>query len=99
MSRLARAVEILEAINEYFQERDGQVALYSDAKILENDVTLKDAIAQCLGTEQPEEPVIPHSQRKRVSYNAHTGWSGWVGKRKAASFESEEAANQWLWGV
>jgi len=51
MSRIQRAIEILEAINEYFQERGGQTVLYSDAQILDGDITIKDAIADCLGEE------------------------------------------------
>jgi hypothetical protein len=48
MKKLERAIEILEAINEHFQERDGQTVLYSDAQILEDDISIKDAIAVCL---------------------------------------------------
>lgn len=43
-----RALVILEAINEFFQEGDEQSALYSDALLLEDDMTIKDAIAECL---------------------------------------------------
>jgi len=55
MSRLARAIEILEAIDEFYKEGRGQgvtktVPLYSDAQILENEVGIADAIADCLGT-------------------------------------------------
>lgn len=49
MSRLQRAIEILEAINEHFQA--DAVELFADAFILEEDITIKDAIAQCLGKE------------------------------------------------
>jgi len=53
MSRIARAIEILEAINEFYQDQ-GNVAfpLYPDAQILENEVGIADAIAQCLGQEE-----------------------------------------------
>ena len=56
MSRLARAIEIREAIDEFYKEGRGQgvtrsVALWSDAQILENEVGIADAIADCLGQE------------------------------------------------
>jgi len=52
VSRISRAVEILEAINEFYQEQ-GSIAnpLYPDAQILENEVGIADAIADCLGRE------------------------------------------------
>ena len=96
MDQHARAIEILEAINEYFQERDGQTALYSDAQILEGDATIKDAIAACLGSADAlEEKIIPHSQRRKYSYSPYTGWSGWIGKRKVRRFDSMEEAIKW----
>jgi len=49
MSKLARAIEILEVMNEYFQE--GGNPIYADALLLEDDTTIKDAIANCLGKE------------------------------------------------
>jgi hypothetical protein len=93
MSRLARAIEILEAINEHFQA--DAVELYADAQILEGDTSIKDAISDCLGRER-REPIIPHSKRRRVSYNQYTGWSGWLGKRKVEKFLNAETAQQWL---
>jgi hypothetical protein len=48
MSRLARAIEILEVLNEYFQEG---TAVYPGALILEDDMTIAEAIADCLGQE------------------------------------------------
>ena len=52
MSRLERAIEILEAINEFYQDQ-GTLAfpLYPNAQILENEVGIADAIADCLGQE------------------------------------------------
>ena len=49
MTKAQRALEILEAINEYFQDHGGQVILYSSAQILDDDQSIKDAIAECLG--------------------------------------------------
>jgi hypothetical protein len=50
MSRLQRALEILEAINEHFQEHGPvQAVLYGDAQILDDDTTIADAIADCPG--------------------------------------------------
>ena len=47
MSRLARAIEILEAINEQFYE--GAECVYRDGLILSDDSNLADAIGECLG--------------------------------------------------
>lgn len=53
MSRLTRALEILEAINEFYQEQGSVVMpLYPNAQILENETSIKDAIADCLGQEE-----------------------------------------------
>lgn len=49
VSRLARAIEILEAINEHFE--CGQ-PLYPYALILDDDDTIADAIFDCLGQEE-----------------------------------------------
>jgi hypothetical protein len=46
-SRLYRAVEILEAINAYFQE--GADCIYRGSLILADDATLYKAISECLG--------------------------------------------------
>ena len=52
VSRLARAIEILEAINEHFQGGGNIVnPLYPYALILEDDATIASAIADCLGEE------------------------------------------------
>jgi hypothetical protein len=48
MSRTARAIEILEAINEHFKYDQ---VLNPGALILDDDSTIKEAIAQCLGRE------------------------------------------------
>jgi hypothetical protein len=50
MNKLARAIEILEAINEHFQEGYDQTVLYSDARILDGNITIKDAIAECISS-------------------------------------------------
>lgn len=93
MSRLERAVEILEAINKHF-ECDQELSPY--AQILDGDVNIKDAIADCLGREEEPEKVIPRSKRYRISFHAIGGWSGWRGKRKLRTFLTEEEARKWL---
>jgi hypothetical protein len=97
MSRLQRAVEILEVLNEYFQEHDGQTVLHNDAQILDGDITIKDAIAECLGlsSETSSIKIIPHSQRYRIAQYLNN-WSGWQGKRKLHNFNNEEEARAWL---
>ncbi len=101
MSRLARAIEILEAINEYFKE--GADKLYADALLLEGDVRIKDAIADCLGIKEETVQIIPRSQRKHYGKNVCGNWVGFVGKHKVADFgpgpNGLEAALQWIWGV
>jgi hypothetical protein len=97
MSRLERAIEILEALNDFFQEHDGQVVLYSDAQLLDGDITIKDAIADCLvqGDAILANKIVPRSQRRRLNtYMGRT--SGWIGKRKIRYFDSQEEANAWL---
>src|SRR5690348_10155739 len=96
MSKLSRAIEILEAINEHFQEHDGQTVLYSDAQILDGETSIKDAIAECLGHEEVEAPIVPRSKRPRLNHNVFGGWSGWIGKRKILHFDNEEEAKKWL---
>lgn len=87
----------MEALNEHFQTHEGQAVLYSDAQILDDDTTIKDAIADCLGTEDPElKKVIPHSKRYRISRNFLGEWSGWQGKRKLHKFNNEAEADVWL---
>ena len=99
MSKLEKAIEILEAIHKHF-DHEGQGVLYGDALILSDDTTVKDAIAQCLGPEPPDEPVIPRSQQKRIAKNARGKWGGFIGKRKVQDFGiNEEAARQWQWRV
>jgi hypothetical protein len=50
MSRIRRAIEILEAINVFYQQGDGMATpLYPGALILDDDTTIADAIAECLG--------------------------------------------------
>jgi hypothetical protein len=98
MSRLARAVEILEAINMFYQQGDGMATpLYPGALILEGEITIADAIAECLGEEQEATaPVLPRSQWRSYGYNRFTcKWFGFVGKHKIKSFESEEEAIRW----
>ena len=109
MSRIRRAIEILEAINQHFQE--GSDCVYRDGLILSDDSTLGNAIAECVGSEEVDEPVIPRSKRRRISYSVytdggqvinifqqrfHSGWSGWIGNRKVSYFSSEETAREWL---
>ncbi len=62
MGKLQRAVEILEALNDFFQEHDGQVMLYSDAQILKDNTSIKDAIAECVG-QKDDAPLTSHNQR------------------------------------
>ncbi len=95
MSRLARAIQILKAINEHFQA--DAVELYADARIMDSDLSIKDEIAACIGTEEVAgPPIIPHSRRRKVVH-----WrgeiSGWIGKRKVEKFGTDqEAAYKWL---
>jgi hypothetical protein len=97
MSKYVRAIEILEAINEFFQEHDGQTVLYSDSQILSDDMSIKDAIAECLTPVKSEPPFIPHSQRRRIAFTPFTGWSGWIGPRKVRVFARDEfEARRWL---
>ncbi len=101
MSRLARAIEILEAINVYFQE--GADVIRADALLLEGDIRIKDAIADCLESEEETVQMVPKSQRKHYGKNALGNWVGFVGKQKVQDFgpgpNGEEAALQWVWGV
>ncbi len=100
MSRLARAIEILEVLNEYFQE--GAEVLHADALLLEDDTRIKDAIADCIGeAENQIAPTIPNSRRKRIGKNFYGNWVGFIGKHKVEDFggSGEEAALQWLWRV
>lgn len=46
VDRMARAMEILIAINEHFNE--GSECVYRDGLILSDDSTLQDAIAECV---------------------------------------------------
>lgn len=98
MSRTARAIEILEAINQFFQEHDGQVVLYSDSQILDSEISIKDAIAECLGqNDDLPEIVIPRSQRRHIWKNNQGIWNGYIGKRRVRQFGSDyEAAQSWL---
>jgi hypothetical protein len=96
MSRLARAIEILEAINEHFQEAPGQGVLYSDAQILEGDVSIEDAVADCLGTKEEAVAYIPHSRRRRFGKNWYGNWVGFIGDHKVIEFPDEEAAVRWV---
>lgn len=98
MSRLARALEILEAVNAYFQE--GGEAVYADALLLGDDVRIKDAIAECVGSEEESQPIVPRNQRKSYGQNALGNWVGFVGKRRMRIFglgqEGEEKAIRWV---
>lgn len=97
MSRLARAVEILEVLNDFFQEHDGQVVLYSDAQLLDGDITIKDAIADCIGMqEEMRKPLTPRSKRRTWGFHPATGYSGWVGRNKVKSFATREQAVEWV---
>jgi hypothetical protein len=99
MSRLARAIEILESINDFFQEHDGQTVLYSDSQILEGDISIKDAVAECVGMEdKKDEPVVPLSKQRRIWKNQWDNWNGYIGKRRVKQFGLDEsAARAWLW--
>jgi hypothetical protein len=97
MSRIRRAIEILEAINEHFK-CDQELSPY--AQILDDEVgiSIKEAISDCLGEEEkPVELVVPHSQRRHFGYNRFTGkWVGFIGKRKIeARFDTHEEAQKW----
>jgi hypothetical protein len=95
MSRLARAVEILEAINEHFK-CDQELSPY--AQILDDEVgiSIKEAIAECLG---PEEcgPIVPHRLRRSYGYNRFTHkWVGFLGERKMTEFGTVEEVIKWV---
>lgn len=95
MSRIARAVEILEAINRYFQE--GADCVYRDGLILDDENTLGDAIAACIGEAENQIAPIPHSQRRKIGRNYYGHWNGFIGNNKIANFfHDEEAAHKWL---
>lgn len=94
MSRLARAVEILEAINKHFQE--GADCVYRDGLILSDDATLGDAVADCIGTEEEVKPT-PHRSKRKVGENFYGNWVGFVGKQKLRDFgKDREAAFAWM---
>ncbi len=96
MSRLARAIEILEAINEQFNE--GAECVYRDGLILSDDSTLQDAVAECVGdTSEPLVPVIPHSQRRHYGKNWYGDFVGFIGDHKVIDFgDNKEAAIKWV---
>lgn len=96
MSRLAKAIEILEAIKTHFDE--GADCVYRDGLILSDDSTLHEAITDCLGEEEKTTPVIPHSKRKKVGKNFYGQWGGFIGKNKVEEFSDEAAAWRWLNG-
>lgn len=94
-SRLARAIEILEAIKLHFDE--GADCVYRDGLILSDDSSLHDAIRDCLGEEQDQTPIVPRSQRRRVvHYRGEI--NGWIGKVEKFG-TNQEAAYKWLHGV
>jgi len=97
MSRIARAIEILEAINNHF--REGADCVYRDGLILSDNSTLADAIAECIGEAENQiapVPIIPRSQRRKVVHYRGV-ISGWIGKRKVQIFGTDQvAAYKWL---
>ena len=97
-ARTARAVQIIEALNDFFQEHDGQVVLYSDAQILEEEISIKDAIAECVGMDDAQrETVVPRSQRRKYGYNRFNNtYSLFIGKNKVDYRFTEEAAIRWV---
>lgn len=94
MSRLAKAIEILEAIKTHFDE--GADCVYRDGLILSDDSTLHDAITQCLGEETKVTPTIP--KRKNIGQNFYGKWVGFIGKNKIEEFPDAAAAYRWLNG-
>jgi hypothetical protein len=64
MSKLARAIEILEAINNFYNEGN-QHALSGHALILDDDSTIADAIAECIGGNSESTSVLPVRLRRR----------------------------------
>jgi hypothetical protein len=95
MSKLARAIEILEAINEHFK-CDQELSPY--AQILDDEISIKYAISDCLGEEEkPVELVVPHSQRRSYGYNPYSQtWCGFIGKRKVETFLTFSEAVEWV---
>lgn len=49
VSRVDRAIEILEALHEYLKEG---TPLYPGALILDDNMTLQEAVAECLGEDK-----------------------------------------------
>lgn len=94
MSKLARAIDILEAINEHLQ---GGAPLYPGSQILEEGVDIADAIKHCLGPEEEDAPVVPRSQRVKIWRNQWDNWNGYMGKRRVIEFGlDEQKAREWL---
>lgn len=97
MSRLARAVEILEAINKFYQEGDCTAALSGYALILGDDITIAEAIAECVGTVNEKTEYIPRSKQRRWAFHFHSGYTGWIGKKKVKTFVGgREEAERWV---
>ncbi len=105
---LARVIEILEVVNEFYQ--DGGVHLSADALLLEDDTNVRDAIAEalseCLAVERSAEvrvsevpKTVPKSERRHYGRNYLGNWVGLVGKNLIRNFgpgeEGREAAIQW----
>jgi translation elongation factor EF-Ts len=56
MEEIMNAIKILEAINRHFEE--GAVVLYSGAYILDEDISIKEAIEDCLKIHKPKKTVM-----------------------------------------
>ena len=106
---LARVIEILEVVNEFYQDSAG-TSLHPEALLLEDDTTVRDAIAEalseCLAVERSAEvrvsevpKTVPKSERRHYGRNYLGNWVGLVGKKLIRNFgpgeEGSEAAIQW----
>jgi hypothetical protein len=95
-----KALDVLAAILEHLENGN---QIHPEALLFEDDRTVighvREAVMLLDERLNPRElqPVVPRSQRPRINYSVYTGWSGWIGKRKIATFElNEERARKWL---
>src|SRR5438874_10911190 len=104
---LARVIEILEVVNEFYQ--DGGSHLSADALLLEDDTNVRDAVAEalseCLAVERSSEVKLsevpdPANERKHYGKNYLGQWVGFIGKQRVIIFGNtpadEERAIQWV---
>jgi hypothetical protein len=104
MSKLTRAIEILEAINEFFdQSAIIQTPLFPEAQILEGDITIQEAIVECLSEEieevEPEPAPVPKHLRRSYGFNEFLGlWACFIGPDRVFYTDTVERAREWVNG-